>query len=67
VKSYQERVINEKRDLDEKLERLKSFCFGDSNILFSELNPVDRDLLEDQFTIMRNYSRILGKRIERFT
>jgi hypothetical protein len=65
MQPHEERVVIEKRELDEKLAKLKAFCF-DSGTAFSKLPPEDRDLLEDQFTAMQRYSAILGKRIERF-
>lgn len=65
MQPHEERVIAEKRDLDEKLAKLKDFCFGDGKV-FRTLEPIDRDLLENQYTVMEQYSKILGKRIDRF-
>ena len=65
MQTYQERVVIEKRELDEKLTKLKEFCFGDGKI-FATLNPNERDDLETQYTVMQEYSRILKRRIERF-
>ena len=66
MQPHEERVVIEKAELDEKLSRLKAFCFDPAHITFRKLAPEDRDLLEDQFTIMQKYSDILGKRIDRF-
>lgn len=66
MQPHQERVIAEKRDLDEKIAKLHAFCFTNTNAVFFALPPVDRDLLEDQYTAMKEYSTILGRRIERF-
>ena len=66
MQPHEERVIAEKRELDEKLAKLKDFCFTPGLTTFSRLSPEDRDLLEDQFTYMQKYSEILGKRIARF-
>ncbi len=67
MQPHEERVVTEKKELDEKLVKLKVFCFSSpANPIFTSLPPEDRDLLEDQFTIMGKYSEILGKRIERF-
>lgn len=63
---HEERVIVEKRELDENLGKLKAFCFDPGSPLFKALAPADRDLLEDQYTAMEQYSQILGKRIDRF-
>lgn len=67
MQPHEERVLIEKRELDEKLAKLKAFCFGDNNATFSGLHPIDRDLLEDQYTAMEQYSNILAKRIARFS
>lgn len=65
MQPHEERVVVEKRELDEKLAKLKAFCFPGS-LVFKELSPVDRDLLEDQYNSMKDYSEILRKRIDRF-
>ncbi len=66
MKPHEERVITEKRELDEKLTKLKAFCFGPGSPIFKALPPIDRDLLEDQYSSMKDYSEVLGKRIKRF-
>jgi hypothetical protein len=66
MQPHEQRVVNEKRDLDEKLAKLKAFCFGENTTIFRGLDPIDRDLLEDQYNSMKDYSEILGKRIARF-
>lgn len=69
MQPHEERVVLEKQELDDKLAKLKSFCFGSEitvNSVFKNLPAEDRDLLEDQYTTMEQYSKILGKRIERF-
>ena len=66
MQPHEERVVVEKRELDEKLKKLKAFCFEPGNKIFSSLPPEDRDLLEDQYTAMTRYSEILAKRIARF-
>ncbi len=66
MQPHEERVVTEKRELDEKLEKLKAFCFTPGVTIFSKLSPVDRDLLEDQYTAMLRYSEILAARIARF-
>jgi len=67
MQPHEERVVIEKQELDAKLGKLKTFCFGDNNRTFQDLAPEDRDLLETQYTVMEQYSEILGKRIARFT
>jgi hypothetical protein len=66
MKPHEERVVAEKRELDDKIAKLKAFCFDPGSPIFSGLPPADRDLLEDQYTVMEQYSQILGKRIDRF-
>ncbi len=63
MEAYQERVIAEKKDLDEKANKLYKFLLADS---FDELDEIDKDLLSDQYDAMTEYRIILGKRIERF-
>lgn len=65
MQPHEERVVNEKKEL-EKISKLKAFCFDPGSPIFKALDPIDRDLLEDQYTTMEQYSAILGKRIERF-
>lgn len=66
MQPHEERVVAEKRELDEKLAKLKAFCFDPGSATFKALPPEDRDLLEDQYTAMKQYSEILSKRIARF-
>ena len=65
---HEERVLLEKEELDTKLAKLKAFCFGstETTATFRALDPVDRDLLEQQYTVMHQYSKILEQRIARF-
>lgn len=66
MQPHEERVVAEKRELDEKLSKLKAFCFDPGSPVFSKLSPEDRDLLENQYSVMEHYSKILGLRIARF-
>lgn len=66
MQPHEERVVDEKVQLDEKLAKLKAFCFERRSPIFDKLPPEDRDLLEDQYTVMLRYSEILARRIERF-
>lgn len=61
--NYQERVKQEKQELDSKLGKLLSFF---SNPLFRELPTVEKELLTEQSKIMGAYSAVLGKRIALF-
>jgi hypothetical protein len=66
MQPHEERVVAEKQELDAKIEKLKTFCFGDNNTTFRTLLPIDRELLESQYTAMQQYTVILARRIARF-
>lgn len=66
MQPHEQRVVTEKQELDEKLGKLKAFCFDPGSPVFKGLSPEDRNLLEDQYAIMERYSKILGQRILRF-
>jgi len=63
VKEYQQRVIKEKRELDDRLDKLKTF-FGVGR--FTELDCDEQDRMRKQAEVMGEYSKILGKRIKAF-
>lgn len=67
MQPHEERVVKEKIELDERLSKLKEFCFDPGSPIFKGLLPIDRDLLEQQYDAMRMYSKILGQRIDRFS
>ena len=60
---YQQRVIDEKAELDERLAKLKVFLTSKT---FNLLPFHDRELLEYQSEVMEQLSLVLGKRIKRF-
>ena len=61
---HEERVVDEKNHLDEKLVKLQDFI--ENNKIFQLLPEEDKDLLERQQVSMHEYSTILKERIERF-
>lgn len=63
MKPYQQRVVQEKSDLDEKLERLRVFIGTDE---FDALDHAEQQRLEKQLWAMRDYSGILNERIAAF-
>jgi len=63
VEPYQQRVVDEKRELDEKLQRLNAFLQGRA---FAGVSNHDRDLLPKQAVVMQTYSNILEQRIASF-
>lgn len=63
MQDFQQRVIDEKEALGEKLQKLMNFIDGS---IFRTLDPEDRKLLQDQRDRMGEYSDILERRIARF-
>jgi hypothetical protein len=60
---YQQRVIDEKADLDVKIAKLDAFI---GSATFDALPLEERERLEDQFDPMSEYATILGERIDAF-
>jgi crAss001_48 related protein len=63
VTEFQQRVIDEKRDLDEKLRALDAFTRTED---WNSLEPEDVRLLARQAECMAQYSATLAQRIARF-
>ena len=63
MEDYEERVIVEKSQLDEKLVSLISFMRTTG---FVGLSGVEQGLLMVQLVAMKNYSEVLRRRIEAF-
>lgn len=64
MKAHEKRVVDEQKDLSKKLEALNGFIDSKK---FNELVHRDRTLLKTQSRHMRQYCRVLGQRIKRFT
>ena len=62
MEPYQERVIAEKMELDEKIQKLDSFIKNPESS-FSLLSEAERTRLIIQRYLMRRYSEILTARI----
>jgi len=60
---YQQRVIDEKKALDEKLDKLVEFMKGD---IFVRLDSSEVERLRRQAAVMHTYSAILSERIAHF-
>lgn len=60
---HQQRVVDEKSDLDTKILALKKFIDGE---LFGSIRPPEQHMLREQLTHMKNYSYVLEKRIKFF-
>lgn len=63
VQIYQQRVINEKADLDEKIDSLVRFMESPNA---NHLPQVEVSLLAIQLHVMYQYSAVLQQRIDRF-
>ena len=63
MKDYQERVVKEKQELDEKIYSLAQFL---TTPTFVNLHKDERTRLIAQYGTMRAYSYILGERINNF-
>lgn len=61
---YQQRVIDEKEELDSRLAKLSIFL--DSDTFETLVDPTERFRLKKQARIMREYSDILAERIAHF-
>lgn len=64
LQPFQQRVVDEKNELDEKARSLSIFIGLSST--FEELDPAEQERLKEQNDIMWQYSEILGKRIAAF-
>lgn len=58
---WQHRVMNEKQELDERIEKLDVFIR--QNPLFEQFSMRQRELLYQQLFTMEKYSIILGMRV----
>ena len=64
MQPHQERVVTEKKELDEKIDKLVAFLAGKT---FSTLAEDEQMRLIDQKNVMQQYSEILRARIAAFT
>jgi hypothetical protein len=62
---HQQRVVDEKAELNEKLGKLHDFI--QDNPIFKTLPEDEQKRLQRQDLVMAEYSQILGERIEAFT
>jgi len=60
MEAYQERVVLEKKELDEKINKLSVFVSSDT------LKEDVANVLKKQLAIMIDYSNILSERISNF-
>lgn len=64
MEPYQQRVIDEKKELDDKIEKLTSFLTNDEQR--SKVSDQEADRMQRQLDCMNAYSGILGERIDAF-
>jgi len=62
MEDYKVRLLEETRELADKLNKLNKFMNED---VFVKLERVDKDLMYEQSRAMSVYLQILGKRLER--
>jgi hypothetical protein len=60
---YQQRVVDEKAELDERLAKLRAFIRSEA---FEDVAPAERHRLLRQRDAMTGYSFVLGQRIDAF-
>jgi hypothetical protein len=66
MQPHQERVVTEKKELDEKLEKLLAFIGAGRGPIFLKLFTEEQQRLTTQARIMKEYSDILADRINAF-
>ena len=64
LQPYQQKVVDEKTELDEKRTKLDAFF---DNPIFLQLPQDEQNRLRRQDAVMKEYSGILGDRITAFT
>ena len=67
MQAHQQRVVDEKSELDGRLTKLLAFIDGGQGTTFKSLNEPERERLCRQGAVMREYSDILADRIAAFT
>lgn len=63
MQPFQQRVVDEERDLNDKIEKLTAFIPTE---LFKRLPPAEQDRMKNQLMYMGRYASILRQRIEAF-
>jgi hypothetical protein len=63
MQPHQQRVVDEKTELDEKLKKLDAFGRTE---LFASLPADEQGRLNRQHSVMEQYSAVLGERIAAF-
>jgi hypothetical protein len=68
MQPHQQRVVDEKSDLDGRIEKLATFIgdIGEFGPIFRTLPDAERMRLYHQYRVMRELSDVLGERIAAF-
>lgn len=64
MKPHEQRVVDEKNELGEKLEKLLTFLQTD---IYKSLNEKEQELLSFQSQVMEDYYEVLQQRVDLFT
>jgi hypothetical protein len=64
LQPYQQRVVEEKSELEERLAALHRFIDGD---VYSKLDEAERGRLRQQRYFMNGYAQVLRERIDAFS
>jgi hypothetical protein len=63
MQAFQQRVVDEKKELDDKIAKLETFSEGP---IFGGLSEAEQGRLSKQVEYMQMYSDVLGERITAF-
>ena len=63
MRDFEERIVSELDDLEQKRSALSAFMYGD---VYSTLPDLDQYMLTVQFQAMSVYATVLSDRIKRF-
>ena len=61
---HQQRVVDEKAELEDKVTKLGAFILD--NPIYGNLEEEDKDLMNEQLKCMEGYLSVLEKRIAKF-
>lgn len=61
---HQQRVVDEKNELFDKIQKLENFI--EVSPIYKNLSLIEMEDLNDQMRFMKNYLNILKRRINRF-
>jgi hypothetical protein len=63
MEAFQQRVVDEKTELSDKLDKLETFVDGK---IYNSLPPAEQSRLSRQLLIMRLYEQVLSERVSAF-